>query len=236
MIPYVDKSVDVQALYASSVKRQDLISIAYHFTLGTSFSLVLSILMPWLIYSIASPHEPERSINMSFKTNTTLHPTFDTDIRDLHLIYDYNAEDEHGASTKWRYEIWFFSESRVVYAIHGGPMAGRLNYQTCIWQCVRPGELWQCNWLEETGTICSLVYDITLQKITTLLGFSKGHWENADKANGDKRNPEDFERWRGLAGIGLQSDRFMLAEQATVLEVFRGKGDLVPIEPDARTL
>ena len=43
---------------------------------------------------------------------------------------------------------WFFSEKRVVYKIHGGPMAGRVNYQTASYQCIRPGELWQCNWLE----------------------------------------------------------------------------------------
>lgn len=45
----------------------------------------------------------------------------------------------------WR---WFFSEKRIVYKIHGGPMAGRINYQTASYQCIRPGELWQCNWLE----------------------------------------------------------------------------------------
>lgn len=43
---------------------------------------------------------------------------------------------------------WFFSPTRIVYAIHGGPMAGRINYQTASYQCIRPGELWQCNWLE----------------------------------------------------------------------------------------
>ena len=173
---------------------------------------------------------------MSIKCNTPLDPTFDRDIRDLHLIYDYDAVNPDGTPTKWRYETWFFSSDRIIYAIHGGPMAGRLNYQTCIFQCIRPGELWQCNWLEETGTIVSLVYDIKLRQITTLLGFSKGHWENPEMAHGDKRNKEDFERWRGLAKIGTQAERFMLAERATVLEVFRGKGDLEPIEPDAVTL
>ena len=173
---------------------------------------------------------------MSFKCNTPLDPTFDRDIRDLHLIYDYDAVNPDGTPTKWRYETWFLSSDRIIYAIHGGPMAGRLNYQTCIFQCIRPGELWQCNWLEETGSIVSLVYDIKLRQITTLLGFSKGHWENPEMAHGDKRNKEDFERWRGLAKIGTQAERFMLAERATVLEVFRGKGDLEPIEPDAVTL
>ena len=82
----------------------------------------------------------------------------------------------------------------------------------------------------------SLVYDIKLRQITTLLGFSKGYWENPEMAHGDKRDEEDFERWRRLAKIGTQAERFMLAERATVLEVFRGKEDLEPIEPDAVTL
>lgn len=146
-------------------------------------------------------------------------------------------------------------------------MAGRVNYQTASYQCIRPGELWQCNWLEglpptlppqpflshpflpsnalsyqpshdiiETGTICSLVYDIPNKKISTLLAFSQGHWEHPQEARGDKRNPADFERWRGLAGIGKQTDRFMLNEQADILEAFIGKGDLVPIDPEAETL
>jgi hypothetical protein len=135
-------------------------------------------------------------------------------------------------------------------------MAGRVNYQTASYQCIRPGEMWQCNWLEgrspvlpplfyflslflhsiETGTICSLVYDIPKKKISTLLAFSQGHWEHPQEAHGDKHNPADFERWRGLAGIGKQTDRFMLNEQADILEAFRGKGDLVPIDPEAETL
>lgn len=172
----------------------------------------------------------------AFKTNTPLHPSFDTDIRDTHLIYDYDAEDAQGQPEKWRYEMWFFSENRIVYAIHGGPMAGRVNYQTATYQCLRPGELWQCNWLEETGTVCSLVYDIAKQKVSTLLAFSKGHWERAQEAHGDKRKAEDFERWRGLARIGNQAERFMLTEHADISERFKGKGDLVPIEPDAVTL
>lgn len=88
----------------------------------------------------------------------------------------------------------------------------------------------------ETGTICSLVYDITNKKISTLLAFSQGHWEHPQEAHGDKRNPADFERWRGLAKTGKQTDRFMLNEQADILEVFKGKGDLVPIDSQAVTL
>lgn len=115
-------------------------------------------------------------------------------------------------------------------------MAGRYNYQKCTFQCIRPGELWQCNWLEETGTMCSLVYDIPRGKITTMLGFSKGHWAEAQAAHGDKRNPEDLERWRGLAKIGTQAERKMLSEQADIVEKFRGPGNLQPIEESWPTM
>lgn len=170
-----------------------------------------------------------------FLTNTKLHPSFDHDIRDTHLVYDYDAQGVDGRLEKWRYELWFFSDTRVVYAIHGGPMAGRNNYQTATYQCIRPGELWQVNWLEETGTVVSLVYDIPKQKITTLIAFSKGHWQHAEEAHGDKRNREDLERWRGLARMGTQAERYMLSEQATIVENFKGKGDLRPIAQDAET-
>lgn len=161
---------------------------------------------------------------------------FDQDIKDLHLIYDYAAQDAQGNPEKWRYEMWFYSQNRIVYAIHGGPMAGRKNFQTATYQCIRPGELWQCNWLEETGTICSLVYDMKNGTITTLLGFSKGHWECPEEAHGDKRNKEDLERWRGLAKVGSQVERHMLSEQATIVEKFHGKGDLEPIDENWPTL
>ena len=60
----------------------------------------------------------------------------------------------------------------------------------------------------ETGTICLLVYDIPNKKIMKLLAFSQGHWEHAEEAHGDKQNPKDLERWRGLAEIGQQSMYF----------------------------
>ncbi|ROW02305.1 hypothetical protein VSDG_02356 [Cytospora chrysosperma] len=172
----------------------------------------------------------------AFVMDTPLHSSFDQDIRDTHLLYDYDARDANGNPEKWRYEMWFFNENRIVYAIHGGPMKGRLNTQQASYQCIRPGEIWQCSWLEETGTICSLVYDIPNKKISTLLGFSKGHWEHATEAHGDKRNPEDFNRWRGLAKIGTQIERLMLSEQADIVEAFKGKGDLEPYDPDMPTL
>lgn len=40
-----------------------------------------------------------------FLTNTPLHPSFDRDIRDTHLIYDYDAQDANGNPEKWRYEM-----------------------------------------------------------------------------------------------------------------------------------
>ncbi|KAI5925531.1 Calycin-like protein [Camillea tinctor] len=170
-----------------------------------------------------------------YRTDTPLHSSFDRDIRDTHLIYDYDAVNNTGDREKWRYELWFFSHDRVVYRVHGGPMAGRSNYQTAAYQCIRPGELWQINWLEETGTVVSLVYDLTESRISGLLCFSQGHWENAKDAKGDKRNSEDFERWRNLAAQGKQTDRFMLTEQAQILQKFKGQGDLVSILPDAFT-
>lgn len=165
-----------------------------------------------------------------FLTNTKLDASFDKDIHDTHLIYDYNAQDSEGNPEKWRYELWCSSENRVVYAIHGGPMAGRINYQRAMYQCIRPGELWQINWLEETGSVVSAVYDIPNKKMTTLISFSEGHWKRAKEALGDKRKKEDLERWRKLAEVGTQTSRFMLSEQAEIIEVFKGKGKLIPIK------
>lgn len=58
------------------------------------------------------------------------------------------------------------------------------------------------------------------------------------EAHGDKRNPEDFKRWRTLAKIGdSQTDgRYMLSEQGKVVESFHGAGDLKPIDLDGPTL
>ncbi|KAL4947612.1 phenol acid carboxylase [Aspergillus filifer] len=140
--------------------------------------------------------------------------TFKTDILNRHLIYDYNVQNHEDAN------------NHVVYQIYGGPMAGRKNYQEATYQCIRPGELWQVNWLEETGTIVSLVFDILSKKVTTLIAFSKGHWERPEEARGDKRIQEDLERFRGLSKIGSQVDRVMLSEQADVVGDFWGAGEL----------
>lgn len=171
------------------------------------------------------------------RNDAAVREAFKRDIENLHLLYDYNAENpETGAPEKWRYEMWFRSEDRIVYAIHGGPMAGRLNYQKAEYQCIRPGELWMVVWTEETSTICSLVYDIPNKKITTMLNFSKGHWEYPEKAHGDKRNPEDFQRWRELAKVGAPTERKVLNEQADILETFHGAGNLEDIDLNAPTM
>lgn len=100
-------------------------------------------------------------------------------------------------------------------------MAGRINYQRATYQCIRPGELWQINWLEETGTVVSAVYDIPKKKVTTLISFSEGHWHQPEVAHGDKRHKENLEKWRKLADVGNQASRFMLSEQADIVEVFK---------------
>ncbi|KAL4794315.1 phenol acid carboxylase [Aspergillus venezuelensis] len=164
---------------------------------------------------------------------------FETDLLNRHLIYDYNVQNPQGPNReteKWRYELWFYNEDRVVYEIHGGPMAGRKNYQEATYQCIRSGELWQVNWLEETGTIVSLVFDIPNKKVTTLIAFSKAHWERPEEARGDKRVKEDLERFRGLSRIGSQVDRVMLSEQADVVEDFWGAGELEGIRMEWPTL
>jgi hypothetical protein len=116
-------------------------------------------------------------------------------------------------------------------------MAGRLNYQKAYYQCIRPGEIWQISWLEETGTIISMVVDLKNETVTSLGGFSRGHWDNPTAAHGDKRNPEDFERWRALANVGKgAADREMLAHQARIKERFYGRGELGEVDESWPTL
>lgn len=84
--------------------------------------------------------------------------------------------------------------------------------------------------------MCSLVFDIPNAKITTMLGFSKGHWTESGQAHGDKRKAEDLERWRGLAKIGTQVERTMLCEQASIVDDFWGAGELKDIKLEWPTL
>jgi hypothetical protein len=32
---------------------------------------------------------------------------FEKDIKDVHLVYDYDAKDAHGNPEKWKYEMYF---------------------------------------------------------------------------------------------------------------------------------
>ena len=99
---------------------------------------------------------------------------FENEVKNKHFVYTY--------SNGWNYEFYVSNDERIVYEISGGPMAGRLNYQTAYYQRIRKN-LWQINWLEETGTIVSLVLDIDMKTATTFIVFSKGHLENADAAH-----------------------------------------------------
>lgn len=151
--------------------------------------------------------------------NTIPQPEFDNELKNKHFKYTYH--------NGWTYEFYVPNEERIVYHISGGPMAGRTNYQTTYYQRVRKN-VWQVNWLEETGTIVSLVLDLEEKRITTLIAFSQGHWENPEKAHGYKN--ENLGEWRELAKIGIQTSRYMLPEQADIDEIFEGPGDLPVID------
>ena len=89
------------------------------------------------------------SANAYFNEPSYDEQVFNEDLLDVHLSYDYDAEDAQGNPEKWHYELWFpfkvsftkwilqnhaadpLSQDRCVYKIHGGPMAGRSNFQTC---------------------------------------------------------------------------------------------------------
>lgn len=40
----------------------------------------------------------------------------------------------------------------------------------------------------------TMALDIEQKRITTFMSFSKGHWERAEEAHGDKRDPEALKR------------------------------------------
>lgn len=45
-----------------------------------------------------------------------LRALWEKDIKDVHLVYEYDAHDEQGNPEKWRYETWFFAEVRTATA------------------------------------------------------------------------------------------------------------------------
>lgn len=67
----------------------------------------------------------------TFLTNTDLHPSFDSDIKDVHLIYDYAAQSPDGKPEKWRYEMWFQSSNRINYVrTHLLPLPAKSSHPT----------------------------------------------------------------------------------------------------------
>lgn len=144
---------------------------------------------------------------------------FDNELKNKHFVYRYD--------NGWDYEFYVPNDQRIVYKISGGPMAGRSNYQTTYYQRIQ-ANMWQISWLEETGTIVSLVLDINNKRVTTLIAFSQGHWENPEIAHGNKR--DNLPKWRELSKIGIQTNRYMLTEQATIHTIYEGPGDLEEID------
>ncbi|TFK51195.1 phenolic acid decarboxylase [Heliocybe sulcata] len=136
----------------------------------------------------------------------------------------------------WTYEMYFRSLTRCVYRIHSGPLAGRVNFQHAHYQKVRDN-VWQCSWLEETGTVVSMVIDFDQQTIHTFGAFTRGHWDHPDQARGWKRNPEDMARWKALAQEGKdQADRHLMVEYAKMSELTTGQGDLPDIDDTWETM
>ncbi|GAA6032840.1 hypothetical protein NBRC10512_005358 [Rhodotorula toruloides] len=148
---------------------------------------------------------------------------FEEELLNKHLEYTY----DNG-------EFWVPNHERIVYAIHGGPMSGRSNYQTAYYQRIRP-DLWQISWLEETGTVVSMALDLTAKRVTTFMSFSWGHWNRAEEAHGYKR--DKLEKWRELAVDKPEPrQRYQLPEQATIDKIYEGKGSLQDIEMDWPTV
>lgn len=150
--------------------------------------------------------------------NPVSQPEFDNELKNKHFVYRYD--------NGWDYEFYVPNDQRIIYNISGGPMAGRRNFQTTYYQRIQEN-LWQISWLEETGTIVSLVLDINNKRVTTLIAFSQGHWENPEIAHGNKR--DNLPKWRELSKIGIQTNRYMLTEQATIHNIYEGLGDLEEI-------
>jgi hypothetical protein len=44
-------------------------------------------------------------------TDSSVIPQFDRDIRDVHLIYDYDSKDAQGNPEKWKYEMYVKCDS-----------------------------------------------------------------------------------------------------------------------------
>lgn len=168
---------------------------------------------------------PKYNPTIGVAANEVPQKEFEEEILNKNFVYTYD--------NGWDYQFYVPNSERVIYKISGGPMAGRSNFQTAFYQRVSKN-IWQVNWLEETGTIVSLVLDINNKKITTLISFSQGHWENPEIAHGEKT--KNLDQWRELAKIGNNTNRYMLTEQASIHTIFEGRGDLPELDMEHPTL
>ena len=51
---------------------------------------------------------------MYWPQTDSIKKAYDNDIRDVHLLYNYDAPNpETGEPEKWLYEMWFYNEDRV---------------------------------------------------------------------------------------------------------------------------
>lgn len=87
----------------------------------------------------------------------------------------------------------------------------------------------------ETGTIVSLVVDLSKRHLFAFCVFSRGHIQYPDEAKGNKR--EDIDQWRELAKVGNdQTDSEVFSEDAKIDDIYEGRGDLDDIEDAWPTL
>ncbi|GAA5858764.1 hypothetical protein JCM8547_004977 [Rhodosporidiobolus lusitaniae] len=144
------------------------------------------------------------------------------EIENKHLLYTY----ENG----WQYEAWIHSHTRIVYAIHAGPLDGRVNYQSAYYLRVRPN-VWQISWTEETGSVVTVCYDLEEKRVSSFIALSYGHFNEPEKAKGWKR--EKMDEWRELSKIDPSpSGRELLSQVAKVEEISEGRGKLPDIDPE----
>ncbi|GAA5850749.1 hypothetical protein JCM3766R1_000193 [Sporobolomyces carnicolor] len=157
---------------------------------------------------------------MSNTSESRAVPEHFDEMLDKHFEYTYD--------NGWKYEFWVPNHKRIVYAIHGGPMNGRNNYQTAYYQRIRE-KLWLVSWVEETGTTVTICLDQPNKKINTFMAFSKGHWTEPERAHGWKN--DKLEQWRELSRIGNQTtDRHILPESATIDKIYTGRNELPEID------
>ena len=94
----------------------------------------------------------------------------------------------------------------------------------------------ECQRKVETGSIVSLVRDIPEKGVSTFIAWHcmalladsvahrPDHWAHAKRASDDKRNEEDFERFRKLSAMGSLTDSKLLSNHRTVIKHFKTKG------------